>query len=415
MKKKFAAIAAAAALAITALAGCGSTNTTAESSAPAETAASEAASSEAAPVETTSSEAASTEAAATEEASGEVAAEIPADLSGTVTMAGSTSMEKLANALAESFMAAYPGVTVTAEFTGSGAGVEAVTAGSVDIGNASRNLTDEEKANGIVENIVAIDGIAVVVDPANEVSDLTKQQLTDIYTGTVTNWSEVGGADAPIVVVGREAGSGTRSAFEELLEIEDQCAYSSELDSTGAVMGRVASTPGAIGYVSLDVLDDTVKAVSLDGAAPSEETIKALEDAGYPVEVVESFIEGRKAIEAKFTNAVYESVGGEKEYQKIITWASNNLQKKSIDSFNRAIDNNNIDAIVLMLEGMKAKMVAKMGTAKKSIHGSAKPHQSQPQGFTSKADIIKAMSDPRYGRDAKYTQEVEQMMWATNM
>lgn len=147
----------------------------------------------------------------------------------------------------------------------------------------------------------------------------------------------------------------------------------------------------------------------------SEETIKALEDAGYPVEVVESFIEGRKAIEAKFTNAIYDSVGGEKEYQKIITWASNNLQKKSIDSFNRAIDNNNIDAIVLMLEGMKAKMVAKMGTAKKSIHGGAKPHQSQHKGFTSKADIIKAMSDPRYGRDAKYTQEVEQMMWATNM
>lgn len=147
----------------------------------------------------------------------------------------------------------------------------------------------------------------------------------------------------------------------------------------------------------------------------SEETIKSLGDAGYPIEVVESFIEGRKAIEAKFTHAVYESVGGEKEYQKVITWASNNLQKKSIESFNRAIDNNNIDTIVLMLEGMKAKMVAKMGTAKKSIHGSAKPHQSQPKGFTSKADIIKAMSDPRYGREAKYTQEVERMMWATNM
>lgn len=147
----------------------------------------------------------------------------------------------------------------------------------------------------------------------------------------------------------------------------------------------------------------------------SEETIKALENAGYPIEVVESFIEGRKAVEAKFTHAIYDSVGGEKEYQKIVTWASNNLQKKSIDSFNRAIDNNNFDAIVLMLEGMKSKMIAKMGTAKKSIHGSAKPHQSQPKGFTSKADIIKAMSDPRYGREAKYTQEVEQMMWATNM
>lgn len=147
----------------------------------------------------------------------------------------------------------------------------------------------------------------------------------------------------------------------------------------------------------------------------SEETLNSLEKAGYPIEVVESFIEGRKAIEAKFTHAVYDSVGGEKEYQKIVSWASNNLQKKSIDSFNRAIDNNNLDAIVLMLEGMKSKMVAKMGTAKKSIHGSAKPHQSQPEGFTSKADIIKAMSDPRYGREAKYTQEVERRMWATNM
>lgn len=147
----------------------------------------------------------------------------------------------------------------------------------------------------------------------------------------------------------------------------------------------------------------------------SEETLNSLEKAGYPIEVVESFIEGRKAIEAKFTHAVYDSVGGEKEYQKIVSWASNNLQKKSIDSFNRAIDNNNLDAIVLMLEGMKSKMVAKMGTANKSIHGSAKPHQSQPKGFNSKADIIKAMSDPRYGREAKYTQEVERMMWATNM
>ena len=152
--------------------------------------------------------------------------------------------------------------------------IEAVTNGTADIGNASRNLTDEEKANGIVENIVAIDGIAVVVDPANEVSDLTKQQLTDIYTGTVTNWSEVGGADQPIIVVGREAGSGTRGAFEELLAIEDQCAYANELDSTGAVMARVASTPGAIGYVSLDVLDDTVKTVAVDDVEPTVENIK---------------------------------------------------------------------------------------------------------------------------------------------
>ena len=184
-------------------------------------------------------------------------------------------MEKFANALCESFMAKYPDVTATAEFVGSGAGIEAVTNGSADIGNASRALTDEEKANGISENIVAIDGIAVVVDPANTVENLTKQQLTDIYAGTVTNWSDVGGEDAPIVVVGREAGSGTRSAFEELLEIEDQCAYSNELDSTGAVMARVASTPGAIGYISLDVLDDSVKALTLDGVEATAENIQA--------------------------------------------------------------------------------------------------------------------------------------------
>lgn len=253
--KKLIALLGTAILAMGAVAGCSSSSSEATTAAATE-AASEADSS----------------AAETEAGSEEAAAE---DLSGSISMVGSTSMEKFVNALSEAFMAKYPGVTVTPQFVGSGAGIEAVTNGTADIGNASRNLTDEEKANGIVENIVAIDGIAVVVDPANEVSDLTKQQLSDIYTGTVTNWSEVGGADAPIVVVGREAGSGTRSAFEELLEIEDQCAYSNELDSTGAVMAKVASTPGSIGYVSLDVLDDTVKAVSLEGVAPSEETILA--------------------------------------------------------------------------------------------------------------------------------------------
>ena len=190
-------------------------------------------------------------------------------------MSGSTSMEKLANAVAESFMVKYPNVTVTAEFTGSSAGVESVLAGSCDIGNSSRALTEDEKAEGAVENIVAIDGIAVVVDPANTVTNLTKDQLISIYTGETTNWSEVGGADQAIVVVGREAGSGTRGAFEELLEIEDACAYANELDSTGAVMAKVASTPGAIGYVSLDVLDDTVIAVQLDGVDATEENIKA--------------------------------------------------------------------------------------------------------------------------------------------
>lgn len=196
-------------------------------------------------------------------------------ISGTITMAGSTSMEKLANAVAESFMVKYPGVTVTAEFTGSSAGIEAVLAGSVDIGNSSRSLKEEEKSSGAVENIVAIDGIAVITDPSNTAVALTTGQLTDIYTGEIRNWSEAGGADEAIVVIGREAGSGTRGAFEELLGIEDACAYANELDSTGAVMAKVASTPGAIGYVSLDVLDASVKALSIDGTEPTEENIKA--------------------------------------------------------------------------------------------------------------------------------------------
>lgn len=263
MRKKTLAIMCSAFMAMGALAGCGSssTETTAATTAAADTTAAEAA-------DTTAAEAADIEAA-------EADTEAAADLSGSISMVGSTSMEKFANALSEVFMEKYPDVTVQAEFVGSGAGIEAVSNGSADIGNSSRNLTEDEKAKGIAENIVAIDGIAVVVDPANTVADLTKQQLTDIYAGTVTNWSEVGGSNSPIVVVGREAGSGTRSAFEEILELEDACAYSSELDSTGAVMARVASTPGAIGYVSLDVLDDTVKAVSLEGTEPTAENIKA--------------------------------------------------------------------------------------------------------------------------------------------
>ncbi len=239
------------------LAGCGNSGAAATTAAPATTAAEQ------------------TTGAKAEETTAEATTEAAADLSGSISMVGSTSMEKFANALSEAFMEKYPKVTVTAEFVGSGAGIEAVTNGTADIGNSSRNLKDEEKANGVAENIVAIDGIAVVVDPANTVEDLTKDQLTSIYDGSVTNWKDVGGNDAPIVVVGREAGSGTRGAFEELLKLEDACKYSNELDSTGAVMAKVASTPGSIGYVSLDVLDDTVKTVKLDGAEPTEENIKA--------------------------------------------------------------------------------------------------------------------------------------------
>lgn len=196
------------------------------------------------------------------------------DLKGSITMVGSTSMEKLSNALSEVFMEKYPDVTLQAEFVGSGAGVEAVAGGSADIGNSSRSLKEDEKAKGIAENIVAIDGIAVVADPANTSLNLTKDQLISIYNGTVTNWKDLGGSDQPIVVIGREAGSGTRTAFEELLELKDACKYSNELDSTGAVMAKVASTPGAIGYVSLDVLDHTVKAFNLEGVEPTAENIK---------------------------------------------------------------------------------------------------------------------------------------------
>ncbi len=198
-----------------------------------------------------------------------------ANVSGTITLAGSTSMEKLCEAMSEAFMEAYPDVTVTVEYTGSGAGIESVTSGSVDIGDSSRSLTDDEKAKGAVENIVAIDGIAVITDKDNTVANLTTDELAKIYKGEITNWKELGGNDESIVVIGREAGSGTRGAFEELLTIEDECAYAQELDSTGAVLAKVASTPGAIGYVSLDVVDDTVNAVSLNDVEATEANILA--------------------------------------------------------------------------------------------------------------------------------------------
>lgn len=202
-------------------------------------------------------------------------AEADKKLSGTISLAGSTSMQKLADALADTFMEANSGVTVTVEYSGSSAGIESLLNGSCDIGDASRNLKDSEKSGGAVENIVAIDGIAVIVDKNNTVAGLTKQQLSDIYTGAVTNWSEVGGSDTPIVVVGREAGSGTRGAFEEILKVEDACKYAVECDSTGAAMAKVASTEGAIGYVSLDVLDDSVNALNLDDVAPTSDNIVA--------------------------------------------------------------------------------------------------------------------------------------------
>ena len=196
------------------------------------------------------------------------------NMAGSILLVGSTSMQAYVSALAEGYMNAYPDVTVTVEFTGSGAGIEAVLDGTADIGNSSRNLTEREKAGGAVENVVAIEGIVVCVDSANTVTDLTMQQLADIYTGEINNWAEVGGADVPIVLIGREAGSGTRSAFEEILGIKDECAYVNVLDSNGAVMAKVASIPGAIGYISLNMEDERVAALKLDGIEATAENIR---------------------------------------------------------------------------------------------------------------------------------------------
>ncbi len=197
------------------------------------------------------------------------------EILGNITMVGSTSMEKLANAMAESYMMNNQNVHVNAEFVGSSAGIEAVMTGTADIGNSSRELKESEKEQGVVENIVAIDGIAVVVDKNNSVEDLTKEELTKIYKGEIKNWSELGGVDSSIVVIGREAGSGTRGAFEEILEAEGMCQYSNETDSTGAVIAKVSSTKGAIGYVSLDAVNDTVKTLKLEGVEATAENIKA--------------------------------------------------------------------------------------------------------------------------------------------
>ena len=261
MKKKLLALLMSLTM-TAALIGCGSADQTAS----AETAETTEATEET--TEDTVEDTASGEAESTEEAAA-------ADLSGTISLAGSTSMEKLCEAMSESFMETYPGVTVTVEYTGSGAGLESLASGSVDIGNSSRHLKDEEVAGGAVENVVAIDGIAVIVDPANSVSDIPADKLAAIYKGEITNWSELGGNDEAIVVIGRESGSGTRDAFEELLEVKDACKYAQELDSTGGVKAKVAATPGAIGYVSLDVVDESIKAVSIDSVEPTEANIIA--------------------------------------------------------------------------------------------------------------------------------------------
>ena len=196
-----------------------------------------------------------------------------AELSGTVSTNGSTSMEKVMGTLGEQFMADHSGVKVSYDPTGSGTGIEAAKNGSCDIGLASRGLKDEEKASGLVGTTVALDGIAVIVNPANGVEDLTVEQIGKIFTGEITDWSELGGESGTISCIGREAGSGTRDGFESITGTKDACKLDQELTSTGAVIEAVAGNPNAIGYASLSALKDTVKALTVGGVVCSEETV----------------------------------------------------------------------------------------------------------------------------------------------
>ena len=248
--KKIISIALAAVLALALLAGCGSSAAPATTTAPA--------ADSAAP-----------------------ASEAPAELSGTVATDGSTSMEKVIGALGEAFMEQNKGVTFTYNPTGSGSGITAVGEDRCDIGLSSRALKDDEKASGLKETVLALDGIAGIVNPANPVSDLDVETIAKIYTGEITNWKEVGGNDAEIVLIGREAGSGTRDGFESITDTKDSCKYRQELTSTGDVITTVSTNPDAIGYASLAALKDNVKALTVGGIAPTEDTVK---DGSYVIQ-----------------------------------------------------------------------------------------------------------------------------------
>ena len=201
--------------------------------------------------------------------------------SGAVSTDGSTSMEKVIGALGESFMQKYEGTTFTYNPTGSGSGIKAVQAGTCDIGLASRNLKDEEKSSGLKQTVLAYDGIAIIVHPDNPVSDLDVDTIAKIYTGEITNWKDVGGNDAEIVLIGREAGSGTRDGFESITGTEGNCKYRQELTSTGDVITTVSQNPDAIGYASLAALKDSVKALKVGGVEPTEASVK---DGSYVIQ-----------------------------------------------------------------------------------------------------------------------------------
>ena len=209
------------------------------------------------------------------------AEETTADLSGAVATGGSTSVEKVIGALSEAFMEANPGVDVTYDPTGSSAGVTGAADGTLDIGLSSRALKEEEISKGLKETTFALDGIAIVVNTENTATDLSLEQIAGLATGEITNWSEVGGPDAPVVLIGREAGSGTRDGFESIVGVEDVCVYDQELTSTGAVIAAVAANPNAFGYASLSAVDEKVKAVTVDGVEATEATVQ---DGSYKVQ-----------------------------------------------------------------------------------------------------------------------------------
>lgn len=224
--------------------------------------------------------ASSAAASSTSTAAGSAASSTAAALSGNVATGGSTSMKNVIAALAEGFAEVEPGVTVSYDPTGSGAGITGATDKTLDIGLSSRALKDDEKAD-VDGTTIALDGIAIIVNNASKVEDLTVDQLKQMFTGEITNWSEVGGDDGEIVLIGREAGSGTRDGFESIVDVKDSCKYAQELTATGAVISAVEANPLAIGYASLSAVGDTVKMVTVGGVECSEETVK---DGSYEVQ-----------------------------------------------------------------------------------------------------------------------------------
>ena len=226
------------------------------------------------------------------------------ELTGTVVTNGSTSMESVMGSLTEAFREVQPGIQVQYTGSGSGAGITSAQDGTADIGLASRDLKDDE--TGVKAITVAKDGIAIIINPENPVADLSVEQIAQLATGEITNWSEVGGNDAQVVFIGREAGSGTRDGFESITGTTDNCKYQNELTSTGEVIANVASNPNAIGYASLSAVDDTVKAITVGGVAPSEETV----------------LDGSYAIQRNFNFIVSDSAELSDAAQAFIEWAT---------------------------------------------------------------------------------------------